>query len=61
MVIDGDVEASALQLGAQDGEAKQFVESSFESRHLLGQVGTEKVPEGLVLDVGVKSFDRVRE
>jgi hypothetical protein len=61
VVVDGDGELPADQLGEQFGEAEQFVEASFQCGRLLGQVGAEAVPEGLILGIGVESVDGVGE
>ena len=61
MVIDGDGELATGQSGQEAGESEQLVEAAFESGHLLGEIGAEPVPEGLILGVGVESVDGVGE
>ena len=59
MVIDGDRERATDQPRQELGESEEFVESAFEGGHLLGEIGAEPVPEGLILGVGVKPMNGV--
>jgi hypothetical protein len=59
VVIDGHGEPSADESGEEAWEPQQLVESAFEGGNLLGQMGAEQVPKGLVLGVGVKSVNGV--
>jgi len=56
VVVDGDREQAAAQPGQETGEPKQLVEPAFEGGDLLGEIGAESVPEGLILSVGVKTL-----
>lgn len=59
MVIDGDRERATDQPRQELGESEEFVESAFEGGHLLGEIGAEPVPEGLILGVGVEPLGGV--
>jgi len=61
VVIDGEREQATGQPGGDGGESEQLIEPAFEGRPLLGEIGPESVPEGLILGVGVESLGGVVE